>query len=258
MLITRKMVLVLSLELVKTYRVIFFHLSLRCLVLELAAGNICATPPPWPCAGGSDPRPCAGGSDPQPCAGGSDPRPCAGGSDPRPCAGGSDPRPCAGGSDPRPCAGGSDPRPCAGGSDPRPCAGGSDPRPCAGGSDPRPCAGQSVAQVTSLVTAGFGGMKSCSVGYAGFGRNTCGEEQITAIDFSTSTSSNLDRIHSLISAVISSPRHFQRSFHFVRESLRGTIAFRAKQYLFIVFFIGKHVCSLNRRDGDMQCRLLCD
>ena len=194
MLITRKMVLVLSLELVKTYRVIFFHLSLRCLVLELVAGNICAPPP----------------------------------------------------------------RPCAGGSDPRPCAGGSDPRPCAGGSDPRPCAGQSVAQVTSLVTAGFGGMKSCSVGYAGFGRNTCGEEQITAIDFSTSTSSNLDRIHWLISAVISSPRHFQRSFHFVRESLRGTIAFRAKQYLFIVFFIGKHVCSLNRRDGDMQCRLLCD
>ena len=46
MLITRKMVLVLSLELVKTYRVIFFHLSLRCLVLELAAGNICAPPPP--------------------------------------------------------------------------------------------------------------------------------------------------------------------------------------------------------------------
>ena len=40
-----KMTSVLSLELVKTYRV-FFRLSMRCVVFELAGGHICAPPPP--------------------------------------------------------------------------------------------------------------------------------------------------------------------------------------------------------------------
>ena len=42
------MTLVLSLELVKTYRVLFFRLSMRCVFFELAGGahNICAPPPP--------------------------------------------------------------------------------------------------------------------------------------------------------------------------------------------------------------------
>ena len=42
-----KMTLVLSLELVKTYRVLFFRLSMRCLVFGLAGGgggHICAPP----------------------------------------------------------------------------------------------------------------------------------------------------------------------------------------------------------------------
>ena len=38
------MTFVLSLELVKTYRV-FFRLSMRCVVFELAGGHICAPPP---------------------------------------------------------------------------------------------------------------------------------------------------------------------------------------------------------------------
>ena len=48
------MTLVLSLELVKTYRVFFFRLSMRCVVFELAGGggvrtaggHICVPPPP--------------------------------------------------------------------------------------------------------------------------------------------------------------------------------------------------------------------
>ena len=40
------MTLVLSLELVKTYRVLFFGLSMRCVVFELAGGAHMCPPPP--------------------------------------------------------------------------------------------------------------------------------------------------------------------------------------------------------------------
>ena len=39
------MTLVLSLELVQTYRVLFFRLSMRCVVFELAGGGTYVPPP---------------------------------------------------------------------------------------------------------------------------------------------------------------------------------------------------------------------